>query len=387
MSSFSRSRKAAALVAALGCVAGCGASKDEPPAPVASAARTHTVWLCRPGLVSDPCVSDLTTTVVAASGATHVQRALPAHDPGIDCFYVYPTISDQRAINANRTAGLRQLAVAFAEASRFSQVCRVYAPVYRQVTLSALRHPNRITRADALAAYGSVKSAFRDYLSHYNHGRGIVLIGHSQGATILTRLLQQEFDHSSTLRHRLVSALLLGGNVTVRRGRNIGGDFDHIPACAAEQETGCVVAYSSFTTKPPPNSQFGRTTSDAGVRLLAPHNPSPRLRIMCVNPAALAGGAAPLDPYLPSLALRFLRGRHRLKVKTPWVSFPGEYSAQCKTSGNATWLQVTHAGGHDRRPPLAESRDAALGLHVLDVNLALGNLVRLVRDQAAAYGR
>jgi len=185
----------------------------------------------------------------------------------------------------------------------------------------------------------------------------------------------------------MVSALLLGGNVTVRKDRSTGGDFGHIPACASEHQTGCVVAYSSFTGKPPPNSQFARTTSDAGVRLLAPTNLSPELRIMCVNPASPTGGSARLDPYLPSLALRFLPGRHRLKVKTPWVSFPGEYSAGCESSGNATWLQVTHVGSHDRRPPLAESGDATLGLHVLDVSIALGNLVRLVRDQAAVFAR
>jgi hypothetical protein len=277
--------------------------------------------------------------------------------------------------------------VALAEASRFSQTCRVYAPVYRQITLSALQHPARITRADALVAYDSVRSAFRDYLAHYNHGRGIVFIGHSQGATILTRLLQKEVDGNPSLRRRLVSALLLGGNVTVRKDRSTGGDFHHIPACGSEHQTSCVVAYSSFTSKPPQNSQFGRTTSDAGVRLLAPTNPSPELRIMCVNPAAPAGGTAPLDPYLPSLALRFLGGRRKLKVITPWVSFPGEYSARCESSGNATWLQVTRVGAHDQQPALAEARDAVLGLHVLDVNIALGNLARLVRDEAAAFTR
>jgi hypothetical protein len=332
-------------------------------------------------------MSDLTTTVITASGARRVEHGGPARAPAVDCFYVYPTVSGQATINANLEVGLRQLAVALAEASRFSQVCRVYAPVYRQITLSALRHPARITRADAFVAYDSVRSAFRDYLAHYNHGRGIVFIGHSQGAAILTRLLQQEIDRSPSLRRRMVSALLLGGNVTVRKGRNTGGDFSRIPACASEHQTGCVVAYSSFTAKPSPDSQFGRTTSDAGVRLLAPTHLSPQLGIMCVNPAAPAGGKAGLDPYLPSLALRFLPGRHRLKVQTPWVSFPGEYSAQCKSSGNATWLQITHVGGHDHLPPLAESGDAAIGLHVLDVNIALGNLVRLVRDQAAAFAR
>jgi len=379
--------KAAVLFAVLVGLAGCGSTKSMPPPTVEAEGRSATVWLCRPGLASDPCTADLTATVIARDGARRVERTRSARDPAVDCFYVYPTISGQPTVNANLAVGLRQLAVALAEASRFSQVCRVYAPVYRQITLNALRHPARISRADARVAYDSVKAAFRDYLAHYNHGRGIVFIGHSQGATILTRLLQREVDRSPSIRRRMVSALLLGGNVTVRKSRSTGGDFSRIPACSSEHQTGCVVAYSSFTAKPPPNSQFGRTTSDAGVRLLAPTNPSHTLRIMCVNPAAPGGGTAPLDPYLPSLALRFLPGRRRLKVGTPWVSFPGEYAARCKSSGNATWLQVTHVSGHDRRPPLAESGDAVLGLHILDVNIALGNLVRLVRDQAAAFAR
>jgi hypothetical protein len=383
--SVCRRWRAAAFFAVLIGVAGCGGAKSEPPPLVKARDGSGTVWLCRPGLASDPCTSNLTATVVARDGARRVERARPAPRPTVDCFYVYPTISGQPTINANRAVGLRQLAVAFVEASRFSQTCRVYAPVYQQITLSALRHPARITRADALVAYDSVRSAFRDYLAHYNDGRGIVFIGHSQGATILTRLLQQDVDPNPSALRRLVSALLLGGNVTVHKDRSTGGDFKHIPACRSEDETGCVVAYSSFTSKPPQNSQFGRTTSDAGVRLLAPTNPSPALRIMCVNPAAPAGGRAPLDPYFPAFALRFLGGRHRLKVRTPWVSFPGEYSARCESSGNATWLQVTHVGSHDRRPQLAEAGDAVLGLHVLDVNIALGNLVRLVRDQAAAF--
>jgi hypothetical protein len=387
VSSISRHWKAAALVAVMIGVAGCGGARSKASSIAEPHHRSGTVWLCRPGLVPDPCASDLTTTVVGRSGATRVERARPAHEPGVDCFYVYPTISGQATVNANLAVGFRQRAVAFAQASRFSQACRVFAPVYRQITLSALQHPTRITRADALVAYDSVRSAFHDYLAHYNHGRGIVFIGHSQGATILIQLLQQEVDRTPSLRRRLVSALLLGGNVTVRRGRNTGGDFSQIPACRSDHQTGCVVAYSSFTEKPPRNSQFGRTTSDAGVRLLAPTNPSRDLQIMCVNPAAPAGGSAPLDPYVPSLALAFLPGRHKPKVKTPWVSFPGEYSAQCESSGNATWLKVSRVGRLDRRPPLGKSDDATLGLHILDVNIALGNLVRLVRDEAAAFAR
>jgi len=229
-----RFSKLAALAAVGVALAGCGGGKGK---PVAAAGvprdRWGTVWLCRPGLAVDPCTADLATTVVERSGATRVERASAASKPGIDCFYVYPTISGQPTINANLAIGFREREVAAAQASRFSQVCRVYAPVYRQITLSALRHPARITRAEALIAYDGVLAAFRDYLAHYNDGRGIVFIGHSQGAAILIQLLRQEVDRTPAVRRRLVSALLMGGNVTVPEGRSVGGDFTHIPACGS----------------------------------------------------------------------------------------------------------------------------------------------------------
>ena len=150
-------------------------------------------------------------------------------------FYLYPTISDQQTANANLQIGLRERLVAIAQASRFSQVCRVYAPVYRQLTLAAIDKPGGINAADSLVAYRSALSAFRDYLAHYNHGRGIVFVGHSQGASIMIALLEREVDSKPNVRRLLVSALLMGGNVTVPRGRDVGGDFAHIPACRSSR--------------------------------------------------------------------------------------------------------------------------------------------------------
>ena len=378
----------ALLVVAALAAAGCGGAKRGSQTTTTSTqSASGTVWLCRPGQAQNPCLTSLATTVVEPNGATHVVPTSPAKSPPVDCFYVYPTVSNQPTVNANLETGLRETAVAVTQVSRFSQVCNVYAPVYRQITLGALDHPRRITLADARIAYRSVLDAFRDYLAHYNHGRGIVFIGHSQGATILIRLLQREVDGNPTLRNRLVSALILGGNVTVPKGGTVGGDFAHIPACTSSTETGCVVAYSSFASKPPANSQFGRTSSDGGVRLLAPRRLSPALRILCVNPASPSGGAAPLDPYLPSFALGVLAPTSIPTVQTPWVAFPGAYTGRCETSGNATWLQVTRTPGVADGPALTRAEQPELGLHVLDVNLALGNLVRLVRTEAAAYHR
>jgi hypothetical protein len=345
--------------------------------------RWGTVWLCRPGERHNPCLSDLTTTIVEPDGATRIERLRAAAGPPIDCFYVYPTISGERTVNADLAVGFREREVAVAQAARFSQVCRVYAPVYRQLTLSALVHPGRIRRRNALIAYRSVVAAFHSYLAHYNDGRGIVFIGHSQGAAILTELLRQEVDNVAALRHRLVSALLLGGNVTVADRQRTGGDFKHIPACASSQQSGCVVAYSSFLGTPPRNSQFGRTSSDAGLKLLAPQGRSPGLRIMCVNPASPGAGSGRLQPALPSLLLTLLAVKGIPPVSTAWAALPGRYTARCQSSGNATWLQIRATAG--RPSLLTRLRDPGLGLHVLDLTIALDNLVHLVGEQARAY--
>ncbi|HTN79059.1 MAG TPA: DUF3089 domain-containing protein, partial [Acidimicrobiales bacterium] len=56
----------------------------------------------------------------------------------VDCFYVYPTVSTQAGPNADLTIEPAEKTVAEAQASRFSSVCNVWAPMYRQVTLSSL---------------------------------------------------------------------------------------------------------------------------------------------------------------------------------------------------------------------------------------------------------
>ncbi len=369
----------AATVCAGVAVASTSAASNQPTD------RWGTVWLCRPGIARDPCTSNLTTSVVPAKGATRIQRASPAANPPIDCFYVYPTVSRQPTTNANLQIDPEERSVAVMQASRFSTTCRVYAPMYPQLTLHAIFTPGGITPQAAAIAYGGVASAFHNYLAHYNHGRGIVFIGHSQGASLLIALLRNEVDPKPALRRRLVSALLLGGNVTVPRGKRTGGDFAHIPSCASAVQTGCVIAYSSFDGTPPPNSKFGRVGQGVGPQR---QSSTAGLQVMCVNPAAISGTSGALLPYFTtnSVAAQRARGTPPERPATPWVSYPREYTARCRSSGGATWLQVSHdSAAGDPRPVVTPLPDATWGLHIDDVNLALGNLVGLVRSEARAF--
>ena len=62
---------------------------------------------------------------------------------GVDCFYVYPTVSNQQSRLATKRVDPEIRSIALYQAARFSQVCRVFAPMYPQLTLSAGRFSQR----------------------------------------------------------------------------------------------------------------------------------------------------------------------------------------------------------------------------------------------------
>jgi hypothetical protein len=157
----------------------------------------------------------MTMTVIGPDGTQTVQQSAPAANPKIDCFYVYPTVSQQATPNANLTIDPAERSVAIAQASRYSQVCRVFAPMYRQITIAGLNSTNT---TPGKIAFQDVLSAWKDYLARYNDGRGVVLIGHSQGSFHLRQLISKYIDANSSVRGRIVSAILLGGNVVVPSG-------------------------------------------------------------------------------------------------------------------------------------------------------------------------
>jgi hypothetical protein len=355
----------------------------------ASSASAETTWLCKPGLASNPCTSSEEATVELANGASFIEHAKPAKNPPIDCFYVYPTVSSQFTENANLEIGPEEKQIAIDQASRFSQTCKVYAPIYPQLTIPAINTPGGITPEGSEIAYVGVLTAFEEYLAHYNDGRGFVLIGHSQGSAMLEQLIKEQIDLNPALRKQLVSAILLGGNVLVPKGKTVGAMFKNVPACENAAQTHCVVAYSSFLKEPPNPSFFGRVASP----LLGGSVTEEEVKndeVLCVNPGVLVQGNYPgpmlryesTDPF-PGLLGEFVKAP---KASTPWVAYPGQYTGQCERSGGATWLQLTDVGGpQDTREQIEEVLGPLWGTHLEDVNAALGNLVGLTAIEAGAY--
>jgi hypothetical protein len=383
---------AVALLSSASTVAQSPASADSPPA-AAPAAQPNDYsnpdsWLCRPGR-KDSCAVDLSTTIVAANGKFRKESFKAARNPPIDCFYVYPTVSLDQTGNSDMTAGPEEHGVILQQFARFSSVCRPYAPLYRQVTLTALRSiiAGKAMPIDRTLAYNDVLDAWNHYLENDNDGRGVVLVGHSQGSGVLTQLIKSEID-GKPVQEKIISALLLGTNLPVEKGKDVGA-FQHIPLCKSASQTGCAVAYASFRdhVPPPANSRFGKAQGE-------------NMAAACVNPAALGGGSGELHAYLSNG--RFIASSAAApkpwvtpekKVTTPFVSVPGLLSAECVSSEAGTYLAV-HVNADPNDPRTDDIVGDVVvdnqvlpdwGLHLIDANLAMGNLIELVREQTKAY--
>jgi len=335
---------------------------------------TPSAWICLPGR-SDVCSAPLTSTVVSPTDGSWSKRTYTP-DPAapIDCFYVYPTVSREQTPNADMTLGPEEQRAARQHLARFGAKCRTFAPLYRQTTIAAM--DGGAARGDPELAYQDVLGAWRLYLARHNQdggqGRGFVLIGHSQGAFLLSRLIAEEID-GKPIQHGLVSAILTGGDVQVPAGRDVGGRFQHIPLCHAADQVGCVIAYSSYlaASPPGPDAVFG-----GGF--------TPGSTSACVNPAALRGDEA-LDSELLTV------GGVAALLGTDLVENPGVVTGACTTLGDRTFLAISvkpagaGAATLERALIALNARRPGWGLHALDINLALGDLVDIVGQQGQAW--
>ena len=196
----------------------------------------------------------------------------------VDVFFIYPTHffsrkewnADVNDAKLNDRVDTRSI---YHQASVFNGSCKVYAPRYRQATFNAyfsLDNPDAMKAFEL--AYEDIKTAFQYYLDHYNHGRPIIIAGHSQGTTHAKWLLRDFFD-GKPLQNQLVCAYLIGMPVYTY-------DFTQIQPCDSAGQTGCYVSWRSYLENNEPSDKMIIPDPDKVVV----HNPISFTRTMDVVP-------------------------------------------------------------------------------------------------------
>jgi hypothetical protein len=351
-----------------------------------------TAWLCHPAIVGDPCDLPQDTTDLN-TGLVSTPRAIAEADKPVDCFYVYGTVSDQVTPNADRTAPPEVQAVASDEAARFNNQCRVFVPIYQQMTLPA-GIALYLSGADphlAQIAYADVLAAWNDYLAHDNNGRGVIFIGHSQGTLMLRKLIREQIEPNPQLRNRMVGAFLMGGNVLTARGSDTGGDFANIPVCTRRGQSGCVVAYSTTQTDPL-LSLFGNNSQfDLGSRAMGLPS-GPALEVACTDPAVLSGDDRPVGltgvsnaAYGFSLASAmvdytfFPQGRPR--SASTWTTSSERATGSCVDKNGYRFFQFHLIG----KGAQLVNEIPLFNAHLVDINLGLDRLVDIAGQQTRSW--
>jgi Protein of unknown function (DUF3089) len=373
----------ALAVAAAAALSASSCACAQPPAPIAPTARYDSAasWLCLPGR-DDACARNVDATEIRPDLTRVVVRDTRAQGADkVDCFWVYPTV-DLRlgAANHEDFSDLEPIArTTAAQVARFRNVCTLYAPLYRQITIGTYLRAPEVKRTYTAVAEADVDAAFEHYLRHYNGGRKIVLLGHSQGGEMVVHLLQRYFDGDAKMRERLLLAMPIGWPIEVPKGRLSGGTLTNIPMCTQPGETACIVAYRSHAV---------------GTDVASKHaTPSPGHESVCVSPAELAHGAG--KPFsralLPTAMVAADSGL--ADVATPFVLLRDFYGGTCVDGPDGMrYLAVTpepaaRAAGDARKSPIRFSSlwlRGAMGLHILDFQFAQGDLVDLVAQRAAA---
>jgi hypothetical protein len=336
-------------------------------------------WLCRPDVEGEDnvCERDLDATLVFADGSTQLEQAPSYDEREVDCFYVYPTVSLDQTDNSDLVPG-REISTTLSQAARYRSVCNLYAPMYRQLTVRALTSGKFGDSELQGIAYGDVVDAFRHFIANRGE-RGYILIGHSQGTSHLIRLIQEEIEADPYLSQRMIAAHLIGIPVALPNDAEVGATFESTPPCTFDEEINCFVNYSAFRDTDPPvpgQALFGVTDS-------------PDTRAACTHPVDLGAGRLELDAYfLTGAQLNpYVDPAANAAITTPFVKVPGLLEGECIEEEGKAYLQIVHnADPTDARvDDVGGDLAPGWGLHLIDVALAHGDLVRLAARQADAW--
>lgn len=277
------------------------------PALSRQAYNAPDMWIARPDKRNNPALWRPAGQPAAAT-------------PNVAVFFIHPTsYFDRKHWNAPLAdADTKARAAQFVqnEASVFNAAGAIWAPRYRQATFGAFL-TDAPARDQALdLAYRDIATAFDAFLDAQPKGRPIILAGHSQGALMVARLLQDHAEDQS-LRSRIIAAYAVGWPLSRRADMPALG----LPACRTPNQTGCLLSWQSFA-EPADYDALARSTDAAPGLTGQPRGDA----YVCTNP--LTGGADGTAKASANLGT-LISGPN---LATPQLG-PGLVGARCDSKG------------------------------------------------------
>ncbi len=308
-------------------------------------------WICQPGR-EDLCAAFPETEMVLADDDVEPVTWSEATDPELDCLYIYPTMDLQlRRGNTDLVDLEDEERAVVAQALRLRGVCDLWVPAYRQATLGTYFRGESKREPCLEVAWQDAVDAFDAWIPQVDGD--FVLIGHSQGAQIVTRLLRERLDDDETLRSRLLAAYPIGWGVGTASGSTVGGSSESVPVCGEDSESGCLVAFKTFLS----GADAPDTAWLEGEELV------------CVDPT--------MDGVLSMAMFENTDDyEHPAAVTADWVVYPEAYGARC-TTGDLPSLEISWLGREGLTNPIDwDSRwvTGSNGSHVLDLSFTQGDI-------------
>jgi hypothetical protein len=359
---LSRARPTAIAVLLLGACSAqlCAADPQAPRAPPAPDYAQADSWAAWPGRPSG-----------ADSVAPDLPDASVPDNAKVDVFFIHPTTyltgSEPNAHydEAGLTSSQIEHGVLRFQASVFNACCRIYAPHYRQATISAfLTGDDAHSIAAFELAYADVLRAFDYYLQHENHGHPFIIASHSQGSLHAMRLLQERIARQP-LQHQLVVAYAIGYDIPEEIERT------GLPVCRLATQTGCLVDWNTVKD----GISMGDSTRETQhlIWLDGHYQHIQGRQLICVNPLSWTTDAT-AAAKLNLGALPAVRANEALLAPVPQLT-----GARCEAGLLHVSIPLRQRHGFVNVMTLAGS------YHVFDYNLFYTNIRVNVRERIGAF--
>lgn len=163
-----------------------------------------------------------------------------------DVFYIHPTAWFSRKVwndplNDPQSREVVDQIVLANEASAFNGCCRVFAPRYRQTSISAFYGERADAERSFKIAYSDIERAFEAFLNEIGP-RPFIIAGHSQGSMHAMRLLTK-IDADPALRARLIASYIPGYAHPTSRYKD---ELKHIAPCQSPDQLRCVASWDTY---------------------------------------------------------------------------------------------------------------------------------------------